>query len=151
MRGWDEIELASILDVLMDGTCDRGILEENSVVYRDLFDTELMGRLTSRPARTIGKFQTLSQEAPVKGHRPAGELDVTINPSESEKDPKAIATAWNLPASNFHAVHCAQRMRVIPDASEPSNRSHYHAQRPTCLKRARLPLSAAQKSLKTLF
>ena len=36
------------------------------MVYRDLFDTELMGRLTPRPAQVIEKFQTLYQEDPQK-------------------------------------------------------------------------------------
>ena len=43
---WDEVELAPVLDELLDDAYARGVLTENSVVYRDLFDTEIMGRLT---------------------------------------------------------------------------------------------------------
>ena len=47
-RDWDPetVELAPVLEELLDDAHARGVLTENSVVYRDLFDTELMGRLT---------------------------------------------------------------------------------------------------------
>ena len=48
-QDWGEIDLAAVLDELLDDAHARGVLAENSVVYRDLFDTELMGRLTPRP------------------------------------------------------------------------------------------------------
>ena len=44
-----EAGLTEILDTLIDDAYERGVLEENSVVYRDLFDTKLMGSLTPRP------------------------------------------------------------------------------------------------------
>ena len=53
----DSLELAPILEELLDDAYARGVLTENSVVYRDLFDTELMGRLTPRPSWVIEKFQ----------------------------------------------------------------------------------------------
>ena len=125
---WGEICLAEVLEELMDDAYARGVLKENSVVYRDLFDTELMGRLTPRPAQVIRTFQDLYRESPVKAtdwyyklsqdtnyirrdriakdmqwKSPTeyGELDITINLSKPEKDPKAIAAARNLPASNY--------------------------------------------------
>ena len=61
---WGEIDLASVLDELLDDAHARGVLEENSVVYRDLFDTELMGRLTPRPAQVIGTFEALRAADP---------------------------------------------------------------------------------------
>ena len=48
-----EIDLAAVLDELMDDAHARGVLEVDSVVYRDLFDTRLMGALTPRPAQVI--------------------------------------------------------------------------------------------------
>ena len=63
---WGEIELAPVLEELLDDACARGVLTENSVVYRDLFDTELMGRLTPRPAQVISRFQALYREDPQK-------------------------------------------------------------------------------------
>ena len=47
----EEVELAPVLEALLDDAHQRGVLEEDSVVYRDLFDTELMGRLTPGPPR----------------------------------------------------------------------------------------------------
>ena len=122
------IDLAPILETLLDDAYERGVLTENSVVYRDLLDTELMGRLTPRPAQVIERFQALCREDPKKATEwyykfsqdtnyirrdriakdlqwkaptEYGELDVTINLSKPEKDPKAIAAAKNLPASNY--------------------------------------------------
>ena len=46
-----DIDLAKTLEILMDDAHARGVLKEDSVVYRDLFDTMLMGRLTPVPPR----------------------------------------------------------------------------------------------------
>ena len=54
-----EIDLAAVLDTLLDDAHARGVLAENSIVYRDLFDTRLMGALTPRPAQVIEKFRAL--------------------------------------------------------------------------------------------
>ena len=124
----DDAPLHAILTALMDDAHARGVLAEDSVVYRDLFDTELMGRLTPRPAQVIAQFEALRAEDPKKAtdwyyafsqdtnyirrdriandiqwKAPTeyGELDVTINLSKPEKDPKAIAAARNLPASSY--------------------------------------------------
>ncbi|MCI8552434.1 MAG: galactose-1-phosphate uridylyltransferase, partial [Lawsonibacter sp.] len=123
---WGDIELAPVLEELLDDAHARGVLTENSVVYRDLFDTELMGRLTPRPALVTNLFQKLYERNPKKAtdwyykfsqdtnyirrdriakdmqwKAPTeyGDLDITINLSKPEKDPKAIAAAKNLPAS----------------------------------------------------
>ena len=129
-RTWDpdRVSLAPVLDELTDDAYRRGVLTENSIVYRDLFDTALMGRLTPRPAQVIEKFQALCAQDPkaatdwyykfsqdtnyirrdriakdVQWKAPTqyGDLDITINLSKPEKDPKAIAAARNLPASNY--------------------------------------------------
>lgn len=63
-KNWGEYSLAPVLDELMDDAYARGVLKENSVVYRDLFDTELMGMLTPRPGQVIRKFQALYREDP---------------------------------------------------------------------------------------
>ena len=62
----ENAELSPILERLADDAYARGVLPENSVVYRDLFDTELMGRLTPRPAQVIEKFRSLYAEGPQK-------------------------------------------------------------------------------------
>ena len=63
-QAWEDIELAPVLEELLDDAYARGVLTENSIVYRDLFDTELMGRLTPRPALVTGLFQKLYEKSP---------------------------------------------------------------------------------------
>ena len=149
---WGEIDLPAVLDELMDDAYARGVLSENSIVYRDLFDTELMGRLTPRPAQVVGKFQALYAEAPVKAtdwyyqfsqdtnyirrdriakdmqwKAPTqyGELDITINLSKPEKDPKAIAAARNLPASNYpRCALCAENEGYAGRVNHPARQNH---------------------------
>ena len=151
-KDWGEIELNAVLDELMDDAHARGVLKENSVVYRDLFDTELMGRLTPRPAQVIKQFQDLYQESPVratdwyyklsqdtnyirrdriakdmqwKALTEYGELDITINLSKPEKDPKAIAAARNLPASNYpRCLLCAENEGYAGRVNHPARQNH---------------------------
>ena len=151
-KDWGEIELNAVLDELMDDAHARGVLKENSVVYRDLFDTELMGRLTPRPAQVIKQFQDLYQDSPVratdwyyklsqdtnyirrdriakdmqwKALTEYGELDITINLSKPEKDPKAIAAARNLPASNYpRCALCAENEGYAGRVNHPARQNH---------------------------
>ena len=148
----ERIELAPILETLLDDAYQRGALTENSVVYRDLFDTELMGRLTPRPAQVIEKFQALYREDPKKATdwyykfsqdtnyirrdriakdiqwkspTPYGELDITINLSKPEKDPKAIAAAKNLPASAYPRCQlCAENEGYAGRVNHPARQNH---------------------------
>ena len=149
---WGEIELAPVLEELLDDAYARGVLTENSVVYRDLFDTELMGRLTPRPAQVISKFQALYCEAPQKAtdwyyelsqdtnyirrdriakdmqwktDTEYGQLDITINLSKPEKDPKAIAAARDLPASNYPRCQlCAENEGYAGRVNHPARQNH---------------------------
>ena len=151
-KDWGEIELNAVLDELMDDAYARGVLQENSVVYRDLFDTELMGRLTPRPAQVIKQFRDLYQDSPVqatdwyyklsqdtnyirrdriakdmqwKALTEYGELDITINLSKPEKDPKAIAAARNLPASNYpRCALCAENEGYAGRVNHPARQNH---------------------------
>ena len=56
--------LEEILGALCDYAAESGLLENNSVVYRDLFDTKLMGAITPRPSEVIGKFTSLMCVSP---------------------------------------------------------------------------------------
>ena len=151
-QDWGEVELAPVLEELLDDAHARGVLAESSVVYRDLFDTEIMGRLTPRPAQVIETFQNLYQEAPQKAtdwyyrfsqdtnyirrDRIAkdmqwkaateyGELDITINLSKPEKDPKAIAAAKNLPASAYPRCQlCAENEGYAGRVNHPARQNH---------------------------
>ena len=61
---WDDINLAATLEELLNDARARGVLEQDSVVYRDLLDTAIMGRLTPRPSWVVEKFQSLYKESP---------------------------------------------------------------------------------------
>ena len=147
-----EIDLAAVLDTLLDDAHARGVLAENSIVYRDLFDTRLMGALTPRPAQVIEKFRALYAESPEKATdwfyrfsqdtdyirryriardvkwkaaTPYGELDITINLSKPEKDPRAIAAARNLPASNYPRCQlCAENEGYAGRVNHPARQNH---------------------------
>ncbi|MBQ9302531.1 UDP-glucose--hexose-1-phosphate uridylyltransferase [Butyrivibrio sp.] len=128
----DEIEkgtfLENVLKVLDDYAAANGLLENDSIVYRDLFDTKLMGELTDRPSNIIKKFNEKHAESPeaatnfyyefskntdyIRRYRISkdmkwiapteyGDLDITINLSKPEKDPKAIAAARNAKQSGY--------------------------------------------------
>ena len=113
--------LEEILGALCDIAEEKGIIaEKGSVVRRDLFDTRLMGLLTPRPSEVIAKFRSEYEKSPeaatdfyynfsrdtdyIRTYRvkkdirwtvPSefGEIDITINLSKPEKDPKDIALA----------------------------------------------------------
>ena len=147
-----EVDLPAVLDELMDDAYARGVMKENSIVYRDLFDTKIMGVLTPRPAQVIEKFQALRAEDPQKAtdwyyqfsqdtnyirrdriakdmqwKAPTeyGELDITINLSKPEKDPKAIAAARNLPASAYpRCMLCAENEGYAGRVNHPARQNH---------------------------
>lgn len=126
---WDgDIDLAEVLNELTDDAAARGRLDGSSITQRDLFDTMLMGRLTPRPAQTARTFWDLYAQSPraatdwyyrfsgdtnyIRRDRicrdlkwtartPYGTLDITVNLSKPEKDPKAIAAARDLPAGGY--------------------------------------------------
>ena len=145
-------ELSVILDALLEDAYARGVMTENSIVYRDLFDTKIMGALTPRPAQVIAQFQALRAQSPQKAtdwyyqfsqdtnyirrdriakdmqwKAPTeyGELDITINLSKPEKDPKAIAAARNLPASAYPRCQlCAENEGYAGRVNHPARQNH---------------------------
>ena len=149
---WGEIDLAAVLGELLDDAAARGVLTENTVTYRDLLDTELMGRLTPRPAQVREKFAALYAQDPEratdwyykfsrdtnyirrdriakdmqwKAQTEYGELDITINLSKPEKDPKAIAAARDLPAGDYPKCQlCAENEGYAGRVNHPARQNH---------------------------
>ena len=147
-----EAGLTEILDTLIDDAYERGVLEENSVVYRDLFDTKLMGSLTPRPVQVMKKFQHLQEESSqratdwyyqfsqdtnyIRKDRVAkdirwkteteyGEIDISINQSKPEKDPKAIAAARNQPTSDYpRCMLCEENVGYAGRLNYPARQNH---------------------------
>lgn len=120
VQEYRNVNLEETLRELLDYACEKGITE-NSVGYRDLLDTKLMDCLMPRPSEVTAKFWRLYEEQGARAatdyfyklsqdsdyirryrvckdqkwvaKTPYGDLDITINLSKPEKDPKAIAAA----------------------------------------------------------
>lgn len=117
----ENIDLESVLKELLDEAVNRGVIED-SIGYRDLFDTKMMNCLVPRPAQVQKEFWDAYEKSPeaateyfyklsqdsdyIRRYRvkkdkkwtvesPYGTIDITINLSKPEKDPKAIAAAKN--------------------------------------------------------
>ena len=144
-------ELEEILGELLDEACSRGIIE-NSVVYRDLFDTKMMNCLMPRPAQVQETFWKKYEESPeaatdyyyklsqdsdyIRRYRvkkdwkwtvdsPYGEIDITINLSKPEKDPKAIAAAKNAKASSYpKCLLCVENEGYAGRVNHPARENH---------------------------
>ena len=123
----EHAELEPILAELIAYGVEHGLLDD-SITEKDLFDSRLMGLLTPRPSEVIRRFQALYAESPeeatdyyyrlsratdyIRTYRVVkdlkwksateyGELDITVNLSKPEKDPKAIAAAGKAKASGY--------------------------------------------------
>ncbi len=120
--------LVQILDDMTEEGLARGIVAEDGVVFRDLFDTEIMGALTPLPSMVVSTFRENYAFSPayatdafyrlamvsnyIREDRirrdikwvvpsPYGEIEISINLSKPEKDPKAIAAAKKAPQSGY--------------------------------------------------
>lgn len=147
----EEAELTEILDHMMDYAYEKGIMKENSIVYRDLFDTKIMGLLTPAPSTVIDHFQAIYKEDPkkatdayykfsqdtnyirrdrikkdLKWTAPTeyGDLDITVNLSKPEKDPKAIAAAKNAKSGYPKCLLCKENEGYAGRVNHPARQNH---------------------------
>ncbi len=137
---------------MMDYAYEQGIMKENSVGYRDLFDTKIMSILVPRPGEVIKKFKELYERSPkeatdyyykmsqdtdyirryrIKKDRKwaaateYGDLDITINLSKPEKDPKAIAAAKNAKQSGYPKCQlCMENEGYAGRLDHPARQNH---------------------------
>ena len=147
-----EISLEETLDALLDYAHETGVLKEDGVVYRDLFDTKLMNCLMPRPSEVIGHFWKLYEESPeaatnyyyklsqdsnyIRRYRVSkdmkwktdtkyGELDITVNLSKPEKDPKAIAAAKLAKQSGYpKCLLCKENEGYAGRVNHPARNNH---------------------------
>ncbi len=148
---------AELLQPICDWAAKQGLITPDTVTQRDLFDTRLMNIFAARPSEVISEFAVLyktqnpqaatdkfyhdaralnyirtdrvAKNIAWKAHTPYGDLDITINMSKPEKDPKDIAAALQVKSSGYpkcllckenegyagHAAHPArQNIRLIP-------------------------------------
>ncbi len=144
-------ELEEILALLLDEAVRRGLITD-SVVYRDLFDTRIMNCLVPRPAEirrifaekyavspreATDFFYKLSQDSDYirryrirkdirwKTESPYGDIDISINLSKPEKDPKAIAAARNRKASSYpKCLLCVENEGYAGRVNHPARENH---------------------------
>ena len=143
--------LEDILKDILDWAVENGRIEEGTT-SRDLFDTELMGRLTPRPSQVIRAFRTRYEESPeaatdwyyqfsqdtdyILRYRiakdvkwvaptPYGDLDITINLSKPEKDPRAIAAAKTAPQGGYPKCQlCRENEGYAGRMNHPARQNH---------------------------
>ena len=146
-----ELPLADLLRELTEDAVSRGVAQDNSVA-RDLFDTKLMGVLTPAPHEVRAKFRSLYAVSPeratdwfyafsqntnyIRRDRIArdqkwvyesayGPLDITINLSKPEKDPRAIAAAKLAPQSGYpKCALCAENEGYAGRMNHPARQNH---------------------------
>lgn len=151
-QNFHNINLEETLGQLLDYACEQGIIE-NSIGYRDLFDTRLMNCLMPRPSEVSKTFWSLyeregaraatdyfyklSQDSDyIRRYRvckdqkwvtktPYGDLDVTINLSKPEKDPKAIAAAKLAKQSGYpKCLLCMENEGYAGRLNHPARNNH---------------------------
>ena len=146
-----DIVLEDVLSDLLDEAVKKGLIED-SVVYRDLFDTRLMNCLMPRPSQVQQRFFEEYERSPeaateyfyklsvdsdyIRSYRVKkdrkwtvdteyGTLDVTINLSKPEKDPKAIAAAKNAPQSAYPKCQlCMENEGYAGRVNHPARENH---------------------------
>lgn len=148
----DGEELEKILGEMMDYAHEVGILPEDDITHRDLFDTKIMSMLMPRPSEVIRKFHELYEKSPreatdffyklsqdsdyIRRYRIVkdqkwvaptkyGDLDVTINLSKPEKDPKAIAAAKLAKQSGYpKCLLCMENVGYAGRVNHPARQNH---------------------------
>lgn len=144
--------LPDLLTEMMDYAVENGILQEDGIVYRDLFDTKIMSCLVGRPSEIIRRFHEeyeksleaatnffykFSQDTDyIRRYRVCrdekwvtptkyGNLDITINLSKPEKDPKAIAAARLAKQGGYpKCLLCVENEGYAGRINHPARQNH---------------------------
>ena len=144
-------DLETILAQLLDYACSRGLCDDN-ITARDIFDTRIMGALTPMPREVIRTFREKYTRDPVEAtdwyyrfscdtdyirryrivkdmrwtyDSDYGRMDITINLSKPEKDPKAIAAAKNAPQSAYPKCQlCPENEGYAGRMNHPARANH---------------------------
>lgn len=143
--------LEEILAELLSYAVEKGIIDDN-ITDRDLFDTKLMSALVPRPSEVINKFYSIYKTSPeaateyyyklsrdtdyIRRYRIAkdlkwttdtdyGIIDITVNLSKPEKDPKAIEAAKNAPQSAYpKCMLCVENEGYAGRGNHPARQNH---------------------------
>lgn len=143
--------LEEILSEILSFAVETGLIEDD-ITSRDLFDTKVMSALVPRPSEVISDFNELYEISPEmatdyyyklsrdtdyirryrikkdmkwKTETEYGEIDITINLSKPEKDPKAIAAARNAKASSYpKCLLCIENEGYRGRINHPARQNH---------------------------
>ena len=146
------MELEEILRGILDYAFENGIIPDNSVTQRDLFDTKIMGLLTPPPSVVIDRFETLRATDAVAAtdyyyslsrasdyirtyrvkkdvrfsvDSPYGVMDITINLSKPEKTPEEIAAARLAKSSGYpKCLLCRENEGFCGTLTHPARQNH---------------------------
>ena len=144
--------LFPILEALCDYAIEEGIIPDCGITGRDLFDTRLMGILTPRPSEVVRRFRALYEYSPqaatdyyyqlscasnyIRTDRikkdlkwvysgKYGDLDITVNLSKPEKDPKAIAAAKTQKQTGYpKCAICRENEGYAGSMTQAARQSH---------------------------
>lgn len=144
-------DLESILGYLLDDAAERGLIE-NSIVFRDILDTKMMNCFVKRPAEVNRIFNEKFALSPKEAtdyfyqiskasdyirtyriakdikwvtHTEYGDIDITINLSKPEKDPKAIAAAKLAKQSSYPKCQlCIENEGYSGRINHPARANH---------------------------
>lgn len=142
---------APILKKILDFMVDHGMIEGEDVTYRDLMDARIMGLLTPRPSEVNRRFLELRKEDPEKASEyfydlsrnnhyvmaeriaknlywtsPSryGDMEITINLSKPEKDPKVIAKLLTMKSSGYpKCLLCPENVGYAGRADHPARQN----------------------------
>jgi UDPglucose--hexose-1-phosphate uridylyltransferase len=147
-----ERDLHLILEDMMDWAYAHGVMKSDTVAARDLFDTKIMGILTPPPSVVIGRFSSFMNESSKKAtdwyyefsrstnyirtDRIAkdlkwvapteyGDIDITINLSKPEKDPRDIAAAGKAKSTSYpKCLLCRENEGYAGTITHPARQNH---------------------------
>ena len=150
-QNYENINLETTLKEILNYAVEKKIIED-SIVYRDLFDTKIMSTLVSPPHEIIEKFKKLYLDSPQKAtdwyykfsqdtdyirryriekdlrwqtDTEYGKLDLSINLSKPEKDPKAIAAAKTAKQSGYpKCMLCPENEGYSGRINHPARGNH---------------------------
>ena len=145
-------DLHLILEDIMSWAFEHGVMKSDTTAYKDLFDTKIMGAITPPPSVVINKFNELlaksSKQATdwyyafskatnyirtdriakdVKWISPTefGDIDITINLSKPEKDPRDIAAAGKAKSTSYpKCLLCPENEGYAGTLTHPARQNH---------------------------
>ncbi len=147
----EECSIYEILDCMLEYAIKNGMIQ-NSITEKDLFDTRIMNCIMPRPSEVIHNFDALYKESPKRAtdyfyklsidsnyirksriekniqfshYYKYGDIQITINLSKPEKDPKEIAKAKSVKSSSYPScLLCKENEGFAGNLNHPARQTH---------------------------